>query len=455
MSSSINTLPASGVSLQWAAPEWNNVMYFTQSLTGLSEDYKLQLANKFRSVDTLFVGYLKAPAASSATLKMVIGAGGHWLKQTTTLKNVYFIWHEKKIETFIIWGPQKAGVEDSLKVLAWRLNKYQAAQPLPAAPVPAAPPAPMPAHSAAAALLPGCEPITPPTATEPSRRSSSSAFTTPPPPIERESSLDYDPRVCAPLKKNPLRRSPSPAKQQKIDALTALFLTAEELEPLNSTELSRLYNTFCEPAPIYSDTELENFCAWTQLLPSDIEDALNIKHLPLIHLLDFALIQSSTHLLQLLSLHVSFSDPSIASYVYLLYMHTSSKRFTTDSPADELGFERLLILLLSYGPAFHPTLLSWAVNGTRKVETFKPADFLNYIHPSLLATMKIVPAYITRADALECYRNFDACTYSCNSSKDYKHPYEKSELILAYLKSLPDPHFEYAPADSAPAAPAL
>jgi hypothetical protein len=412
-----------GVSLQWAAPEWNNILYFTNSLNGLAEDYKHQLAYQFNSTGSVYVGYLKAPAASSATLKTVIGAGGHWLKTTTAQQGLYFIWHDKNIETFLVWGPHASSVERGLQALAWRLNKYKAA--VPAVPVPAP-----------SVFSPIFVPITPPPVpTADDERN----FTTPSPqPADAE--LEYDPRVCAPLKKNPLRRTPSPTTQLKVSALSELFLTRDEIEPLTSLEINMLYTALCEPPPTYSDADLDNFCQFTQLLPVKMEHKLNVKHLPLINILDFALTQSSAHLLQLLLFHVDFEDSTIASYVYILYTHYSSNRLTATPPTIyELGFERLLRLLVNYGKndsAFMPILHSWALNGVREEITYKMSDFHNYISPNLALTKQLVPLYFSPEESIKCYYDFEASTYSCNGCSESTFPYDKSTEILTYLESL-------------------
>ena len=74
-----------------------------------------------RHGQTVF-GYIPAPPDVDV-LRQVIGANGHFLKLTTTLCNVDFIWFSSKSNTFMFWGPTTFSVVKALNSIRWRIQK--------------------------------------------------------------------------------------------------------------------------------------------------------------------------------------------------------------------------------------------------------------------------------------------------------------------------------------------
>jgi hypothetical protein len=232
--------------------------------------------------------------------------------------------------------------------------------------------------------------------------------------------------------------------EAKQTALNALFLTQEELATLTTEEVDILYNTFCQEAPTYSDGELNKLCEWSDFVPYEKgTEYLNVKHLPFINLLDFALIQPTDNLLKALKLHAVFSDIKFFLYVYIRYTHRESKRLLVNSkeakPEHLVGFDRLVDCLIKFGltdTKVFEHFLSWALSGERQEHTYNTRDCYNYLEPELSAVKKLVPAHFTKATALQEYHDFQNYTRSYNGFTENYHDYEKNADILAYLESL-------------------
>jgi hypothetical protein len=67
-------------------------------------------------------GYLPAPADPALT-KQVIGKDGYYFKLTTNNTGVDFIWHDRKENHFLFWGP-KACVVQAMKIIQSRIRNY-------------------------------------------------------------------------------------------------------------------------------------------------------------------------------------------------------------------------------------------------------------------------------------------------------------------------------------------
>ena len=225
--------------------------------------------------------------------------------------------------------------------------------------------------------------------------------------------------------------------ESQSQALTQLFLTEEELAPLTAAEINQLYLTFCQPAPIYTDTELETFCMLSAFLPDEsaFNTSLNVVHLPLLNLLLYALRQPTDQLLKTLPLHVFFSDINLYYYAYISFHHYNC------SDLSPIAADRLYTCLLNFAATdatVLPILLTWALNGERTSEIYKTADSYNYFAPSLAFVKKLVPAYYTASAALQCYHTFKAFTWAwaSDSISENIYPYPKDTAIAAYLTGL-------------------
>ena len=216
---------------------------------------------------------------------------------------------------------------------------------------------------------------------------------------------------------------------------------AEKMEMLTANEINALNSALCQPPPpssAYSEEEQDNLYRWS----SEFFGDLNTDVLPYINLLDFALLQETDNLLQVLLLLPEFTDINLFYYVYIRYTHCSSYYLGSYDVAaqDEylIGFNRLVDILIEFGKKdadVFKQLLSWALNGERQKEIYRMRDEHNYFSPNLSFTMKLVPAYFTAQEALECYEAFEAYTISpdYSNSKERVYPYDKDEAILDYL----------------------
>ncbi len=67
-------------------------------------------------------GYIPAPPNERIT-KQVIGTAGYYLKMTTTLCEVYFIWHDMDSNTFLFWAPSTYKIVKAMNSIRWRIVK--------------------------------------------------------------------------------------------------------------------------------------------------------------------------------------------------------------------------------------------------------------------------------------------------------------------------------------------
>ena len=221
---------------------------------------------------------------------------------------------------------------------------------------------------------------------------------------------------------------------------------AEKMELLTANEIDALNLALCQPPPpssSYSEEEQNNLYRWSSEFSGlDIDTDM----LPCIDLLDFALLQDTDNLLQVLLLLPEFNNINLFYYVYIRYTHRSSDYLGSYNvvPKDEyqLGFDRLTNILIEFGKKEKDKdnkvfnhILSWALNGERQTEIYRMRDEHNYFSPNLSFVKKLVPDYFTAKEALECYETFEAYTVSpdYSNNKERVYPYEKDEAILDYL----------------------
>ena len=219
-------------------------------------------------------------------------------------------------------------------------------------------------------------------------------------------------------------------------------IPAEKMALLTANEINALNSALCQPPPpssAYSEKEQEKLYRWSsEFLEGDIDTDM----LPLINLLDYALLQETEHLLQVVLLLPEINNINLLYYVYIRYTHRSSDYLGSYNVAaqDEylLGFDRLVNVLIEIGQSDAKVLkqlLSWALNGERQLHIYRMKDDYNYFSPQLSVVMKLVPEYFTAQEALECYEAFKAYTVSPNytNNEERLYPYDKDEAILDYL----------------------
>lgn len=66
-------------------------------------------------------GYIPAP--DSVITRRVIGKNGYYLKMTTTLSKVNFIWHNRVRNVFLFWGSSPFRVTKAMNEIRWRIHK--------------------------------------------------------------------------------------------------------------------------------------------------------------------------------------------------------------------------------------------------------------------------------------------------------------------------------------------
>ena len=223
-------------------------------------------------------------------------------------------------------------------------------------------------------------------------------------------------------------------------------LPAEKMALLTANEINALNSALCQPPPpssAYSEEEQDKLYRWSsEFLEGDLETDM----LPRIDLLDFALLQDTDHLLQVLLLLPEFTNINLFYYVYIRYTHCSSDYLGSYNVAaqDEylIGFNRLVDVLIEFGKRdakVFKQILSWALNGERQLDIHHMRDEHNYFSPQLTVVENLVPEYFTAQEALECYEAFQAYTVSPDYSggKEYRcerqYPYDKDESVLDYL----------------------
>ena len=220
-------------------------------------------------------------------------------------------------------------------------------------------------------------------------------------------------------------------------------IPSEKMELLTANEINAFNSALCQPplpSCAYSEEEQENLYRWSSEF-SGLE--VNTDMLPCIDLLDFALLQESGHLLQVLLLLHEFTNINLFNYMYIRYTHCSSYYLGSYNiaPRDEysLGFDRLTNILIEFGKKDNEVfkqILSWSLNGERQKEIYRMRDEHNYFSPNLSFVKKLVPDYFTPHEAIECYEAFESYTVSpdySGSNKERCYPYDKDETILDYL----------------------
>jgi len=219
-------------------------------------------------------------------------------------------------------------------------------------------------------------------------------------------------------------------------------LPAEQMALLTANEINALNSALCQPPPpssSYSEEEQEKLYRWSSEF---LREVLETDMLPCIDLLDFALLQDTDHLLQVLLLLPEFTNINLFYYVYIRYTHFSSDYLGSYNVAaqDEylIGFNRLVDILIEFGKRdakVFKQFLSWALNGERQLHVYRMKDDYNYFSPQVTVVNHLVPEYFTAQEALDCYEAFQAYTVSPDYSgeKERVYPYDKDEAVLEYL----------------------
>ena len=96
----------------------------TNNFTYMSEEFKRVLFFRIgnRPWPTTF-GMFNAPP-HILTLKKIIGIDGHFLKLTTQNCDVDMIWHDRRNNMFVFWGPSNYAVVQAMNQIRSRIIKY-------------------------------------------------------------------------------------------------------------------------------------------------------------------------------------------------------------------------------------------------------------------------------------------------------------------------------------------
>ena len=96
----------------------------TNNLTCISEEFRNTLFFRIsnRPWPTTF-GVFSAPPNIDA-VKMIIGEDGYFLKLTTRVCDVDMIWHDRKNNMFLFWGPCIYAVAQAMNQIRSRIIKY-------------------------------------------------------------------------------------------------------------------------------------------------------------------------------------------------------------------------------------------------------------------------------------------------------------------------------------------
>ena len=96
----------------------------THNFTYMPEDFKRNLFFRIgnRQWPTTF-GMFNAPS-HVLTIKKIIGIDGHFLKLTTRNCDVDMIWHDRRNNMFVFWGPSIYTVVQAMNQIRSRIIKY-------------------------------------------------------------------------------------------------------------------------------------------------------------------------------------------------------------------------------------------------------------------------------------------------------------------------------------------
>jgi hypothetical protein len=96
----------------------------TNNFTYMSEEFKRVLFFRIgnRNWPTTF-GMFNAPTYLD-TIKKIIGVDGHFLKLTTRNCDVDMIWHDRRNNMFVFWGPSIYTVVQAMNHIRSRIIKY-------------------------------------------------------------------------------------------------------------------------------------------------------------------------------------------------------------------------------------------------------------------------------------------------------------------------------------------
>jgi hypothetical protein len=79
-------------------------------------------------IKSVIIGYIPAPPTSNANseyvVQKVIGQNGYYLKKTTELSDVHFIWYEPSLNNFLFWAPNRFSIVKAMKAIRQRIIKY-------------------------------------------------------------------------------------------------------------------------------------------------------------------------------------------------------------------------------------------------------------------------------------------------------------------------------------------
>jgi hypothetical protein len=99
----------------------DHICNLTDRFSVLDPEFTYWLVEKIGQRPFTTFGYLPAPANVDLT-KQIIGKDGYYFKLTTINTGVDFIWHDRKENHFLFWGP-KVCVVQAMKIIQSRIRK--------------------------------------------------------------------------------------------------------------------------------------------------------------------------------------------------------------------------------------------------------------------------------------------------------------------------------------------
>lgn len=104
----------------------DHISQLTERFSLLDPEFTYWLMTNIGQRPFTTFGYFPAPADPVIT-KQVIGKDGYYFKLTTTNTGVNFIWHDRKENHFLFWGP-KTCVIQAMKIIQSRMRKINLAK---------------------------------------------------------------------------------------------------------------------------------------------------------------------------------------------------------------------------------------------------------------------------------------------------------------------------------------
>jgi hypothetical protein len=114
----------------------SDIRYFAKNFAGMKDlhfketfDAKVISMHYTRNgecIKPVITGYIPAPSVSNSDfiIQKVIGHEGYWLKYTTEICRVHFIWYEPRLNAFLFWAPNKYSIVRAMNAIRKRIIKH-------------------------------------------------------------------------------------------------------------------------------------------------------------------------------------------------------------------------------------------------------------------------------------------------------------------------------------------